>query len=81
MAGVLSIPRRPFDDDSRSESNENKKKQRSDSPDKSEMVKLKWPRNALRFKRVQEPIFTAAGDLERSLLDVDSSGSAADTVP
>ena len=40
MAGVLSIPRRPFDDDLRSESNENKKKQRSDGPDKSEMVKL-----------------------------------------
>jgi hypothetical protein len=40
MAGVLSIPRRPFDDDLRSESNENKKKQRSDGPDKSDMVKL-----------------------------------------
>jgi hypothetical protein len=39
MAGVLSIPRRPFDD-LRSESNENKKKQRSDGLEKSEMVKL-----------------------------------------
>ena len=39
MAGMSGIPRRPFGD-LRSESNENKKKQRSDGPDKSEMVKL-----------------------------------------
>ena len=39
MAGVSGIPRRPLDD-LRSESNENKKKQRSKGPDKSEMVKL-----------------------------------------